>query len=1329
MNIKATNRRRPSAHRGRVVAGLLAGIMTVSVARAGTTNTTGYAESFETYTNGFQISGTNGWGAVGRTDAGLVVTNVVNDWAAPPLPGATHTNVLQLTDEITNTLVSPTGGVVVLDFMALPTVADWTPPEVSSNWQYAFYLNASSNLVLWHYNQAATSNEWTTLSDGPVVTNGAWTRFTMEQDYGHGLFQLRVNNGAWITHAQAWTAPGGSTGGSWFYMAQTNGVTPTNLNGVGLAASLTNYVDDIVLTNRQITWSTNGFTESVTNNGTVTSIVSVGLLYDTFTGSNGDDVVASNKLQVANLPSNLTAVATYSSSTQLTVRLTGAALQHEAINSANLIFTFQNTAFTLGNATDVCRYSNSLSLTFFNRPQLDYSRTDFAEDSIVNDGSIDNSSPLLITLTNALFNGTVGDDFAQQGKVQVVNLPSNLVAVLILTNQTQLSVTLTNKAALNDAVNSLSNLTFTFLAAAFSNVAADTVAGLSRTNLSITFYGPVILPELQYTATTFPEAAANDGSVAGSTLRAVGKTFAGNPGVDFITNGWASVSNVPGGLTMQLVRGSGAYDMTLSFTGHATNHLAINTVSNLAVRFTDSAFNGGGATAVSNSVMTNLVVQFHDPPQLTWNSKTFTEAAANDGSMATTNAVTLSGGATFVSGAYTVGTQFTTSGIPAGLTCAVWYEDSAHVAVALSGHAAAHAAGNNTNFTLQFNNAAFNTVAASNITGSMEAGLQIVYSNQPSLSWDNTTFTEALANDGSIATTNTVTLNGGASFTSGSYTPGNQYSTSGVPAGLSCVVWNQDANHVKVALSGNAVAHALADSTNFTLQFNNAAFNTVAAANITGSATNLAVQFTDPAVLVYSGDTFSELSQGTINNSSPVTITLARDTFTGNVGGDFVAAHKVTVTHLPLGLTAVITKSSDTLLSVQLTGKAYYNDQVNSVTNLTFQFASTAFSNVAAGRVTGSLKSDLKINFIDDTPFAFLVPYVEPFEAYAGGSSITAVTNGWSAEYAGAGEVANTNTVGSWTHAYQGPVPVTTTHTNELYVQADLRSEIHSTPDQLVYLDFSVWPTPMVDTPQVSSAMQFAFYVSTNGEFILWHQNRTGGVTNNVLRVLTNAPALDTNRWLRVTVCQDFSNAMFQVRLNNGTPLTDAQGWTGPGGTTNGSWFHMINTNNFMTGFGIVGVGSGYLDDLTVRTNLDNQMPVVLTVSPTMFNESATIEGAIDNSLSNRIALAGAIGAIFAGNNGVVYDSTQVQVSNLPSGLASVVVRTSPTNLSIGLANQAVSNNARDNVSNLVVNVLDGAFTIGAANIAGAGNIIGTSQTGLLILYNDNYSGSVYMIR
>ncbi len=81
------------------------------------------------------------------------------------------------------------------------------------------------------------------------------------------------------------------------------------------------------------------------------------------------------------------------------------------------------------------------------------------------------------------------------------------------------------------------------------------------------------------------------------------------------------------------------------------------------------------------------------------------------------------------------------------------------------------------------------------------------------------------------------------------------------------------------------------------------------------------------------------------------------------MGDDFVSDGKVIVTKLPSGLTAVITKTNDLELSVSLTGNASSHDNADEVSNLTFTFQNSAFSNGDASVVTNATKSDLEIDF------------------------------------------------------------------------------------------------------------------------------------------------------------------------------------------------------------------------------------------------------------------------------------------------------------------------------------------------------------------------------
>ncbi|MCK6614241.1 MAG: T9SS type A sorting domain-containing protein [Ignavibacteriaceae bacterium] len=118
--------------------------------------------------------------------------------------------------------------------------------------------------------------------------------------------------------------------------------------------------------------------------------------------------------------------------------------------------------------------------------------------------------------------------------------------------------------------------------------------------------------------------------------------------------------------------------------------------------------------------------------------------------------------------------------------------------------------------------------------------------------------------------------------------------------------------------------------------------------------------------LTYSGAGFSESmsNDGSIENTLTITHNnFDGATFTGSNGDNFVSGGKATVTNLPSGLTAVITRTSATTLSVSLSGNASAHGNANDVSNLTIAFQNSAFSGGDASAVVNAAKSDLTINF------------------------------------------------------------------------------------------------------------------------------------------------------------------------------------------------------------------------------------------------------------------------------------------------------------------------------------------------------------------------------
>ncbi|MEW6445408.1 MAG: ExeM/NucH family extracellular endonuclease [Pseudomonadota bacterium] len=119
-------------------------------------------------------------------------------------------------------------------------------------------------------------------------------------------------------------------------------------------------------------------------------------------------------------------------------------------------------------------------------------------------------------------------------------------------------------------------------------------------------------PTLTYTG-QLNESKVFDGSINDKIIIKLsgGDTFA-DLGADMLSAGQASVTNAPAGLTAVLTR----IDNTtaeLTLTGSATSHASADDVGNLTVTFTDGAFTGGSAAAVTNATKNDLSINFGDP--------------------------------------------------------------------------------------------------------------------------------------------------------------------------------------------------------------------------------------------------------------------------------------------------------------------------------------------------------------------------------------------------------------------------------------------------------------------------------------------------------------------------------------------------------------------------------------------------------------------------------------------------------------------------------------------------------------------------------------------
>ena len=434
---------------------------------------------------------------------------------------------------------------------------------------------------------------------------------------------------------------------------------------------------------------------------------------------------------------------------------------------------------------------------------------------------------------------------------------------------------------------------------------------------------------------------------------------------------------MPAGLGVVMIL-TNSTQISVTVTGSAPANAEADGVTNLTFAFQNSAFAGGNASLVANATRADLKVTFQDSllnGVLQYSGSAFNEAAANDGSIDNTSPIVI----TLANDTFNAGGEFVTAGkvavsnLSTGLTAVVTYVDPIHLSATLTGNAANHSTSNSVaNLTFAFQNSAFFRGNAASVTNAVNAALQVFFKD-PALTYSGTLFNESVANDGTInnAVPIVITLSGD-SFTGvngNDFVTGGRVSVANLPSGLTAVISQTDGTHLSVTLTGVAVPNNGSNSvSNLTFAFQDTAFSNSPAAVVTNAVTtNLQVQFVNPT-LTYSGLAFSETSAntGAIDNSVPITITLAGDTFNAAVGSDLVAAGQVVVTNLPPGLTAVITVTTGTQASVTLTGNALANDASNSVNNLAFAFQNSAFAQGSpTGIVASATVNNLSITFLN----------------------------------------------------------------------------------------------------------------------------------------------------------------------------------------------------------------------------------------------------------------------------------------------------------------------------------------------------------------------------
>ena len=492
-------------------------------------------------------------------------------------------------------------------------------------------------------------------------------------------------------------------------------VGDSNANATTQSTHIYTITDD----EKSITYLASSLTETSANTGAFSATIGFTLAGDTFTTVGVQ--TPGTKYTVANVPAGLTAVVTTTSATAGTIAFTGNATSHANANDVtNATIAFTNAAFTSGNAVAVVGSTKSnISLDFIDQT-ITYSGPGFTE-TAANNGAVTGS--IVATVAGATF-ANAGSTFTPGSQVVLGNVPAGLTPVLTVNGAgTTVTLTLTGNATSHANANDVANITFAFADSAFAAGAlaanVTNATGPATTNLGVDFRDVT----LTYATTTFPEVAANNGTITTtSALTLAGDTFTlSAPGALFTAGTHFNATNVPAGMTLTITAVDSTH-ATVALTGTATNHANANDVANLTITWNDAAFTATPAANITNSAKNNFIVDFNDPASIVYTGS-FVEPAINNGSVTGTRVATLTGD-TFISSIadgspFTLAHDYTITGVPAGLTAVLIKTSPTVATLILSGNATSHLSTNSiSNLTITFLDGVFtSTPLAANVAG------------------------------------------------------------------------------------------------------------------------------------------------------------------------------------------------------------------------------------------------------------------------------------------------------------------------------------------------------------------------------------------------------------------------------------------------------------------------------------------------------------------------------------------------------------------------------------------------------------------------------------
>lgn len=1043
----------------------------------------------------------------------------------------------------------------------------------------------------------------------------------------------------------------------------------------------------------EIAYSASTINENVSNTGSITETLTLTLSNDTFTGTNGDDFIALSKIAVNNLPAGLSAVATKSSPTVVTLSLTGTATSHANSNDlSNLSLTFADSAISTGVAANMLNYNKSdININFLDPYTLSFSQSSFNED-VSNIGSSDDTS--VVTLVGTTFTGSDTDDFVALSKINVANVPAGMAVTATRNSATQITIALTGQATNHSNAEDISNLSLTFLDSAFTSGSAAGVTDSTKSDFSINFLDPA---SLSYNLSELTEDVSNIGAISNSIIITLS-----NDTFETDLTGDITFTNTPAGLTASAVRTSST-QVTVSLTGQASSHDNIDDVANFTVDFLATAFvNNTVAANVINSSKNDILINFIDPASLAYSATTINERIGNDGGINETIIITLTGD-TF---AADISGDISSSNVPSGLVANFSRLNDTQVLVTFTGQATLHASANDvSNFTITFSNAAFvNNALASNVINYAKNDNIIDFLDPPSLSYSSSTFIEDVANVGSISNALTVTLSGDT-FSSDLT---GQVSISNVPTGLIASIVRDSDSQIRILLTANAVSHSDADDiTNLTVTFSNGAFtNSASASFVTNyNKSDIVVDFIDPATLSYSATTLNEVSGNNGAFTETLIITLTGDTFEADLTGD------ISATNLPTGLSAVFTRDSDTQVTFSLTGNASSHANTDDIGNLGVTFSANAFANnTVAANVTGYLKNNLVLNFSDPAILSYSASSAAESTSNNGSITdtliITLTGDTFAADLTGDISASNLPTGLSAVFTRDSSTQVTLSFTGN--------ATNHTNGDDIANLTVTFANAAFVNTTIASNVTN---YLKNNIALDFIDPAAISYSAASLAEVVANTGAISDT--IAITLSGDtFASDLTGDITASNTPAGLSAVFTRNSGTQVTLSFTGTATNhadaNDIANLTITFSDAAFVNNSSaanVSNYLKNDIAVDF-IDPATLTYSAS---SLSEVSANTGAIAGSLIITLSGDTFPADLTGDIVATNVPAGLSAVFTRDSSTQVTLSFSAQATNHENANDIANLSVTFSASAFV----NNTNAANVTNYLKNDIVIDFTD----------